>query len=821
MKSKVFISYSRKDLDYARRIVSDITDKTGVIPWIDLEGIESGRQFLEVIVSAIDACEILVCLLSRNSLESSYVRKELTYALHIGKTVFLLETEEVEIPDWLWALYDGKYYLPREEGMMMDDIGAYLKRENSSPTPDIINGHKCVDLGLSVLWATCNMGADAPFLPGDYYAWGETESRRDSFPLESYALCVERNGILRYTKYNEDDSLLNLDETHDAARCSWEKPWRMPTREEIAELLDNCVFTYIDGPLEAFGGQQVRGCVVTSRINRRSIFLPLTGLQAKWGHNIAPSEMDLSSGLFWSSTHSPYRHGCVVDESDAYILCFNQESLGLESDSPLCRRYNGLCIRPVADLKSPVPAKHNPFSDCTRKIRNGKDIFISYLDTDQDAFNDIVRMIDRETDLKAVSSRVDDIYEDKDDAIKALRRCRVAVFILSKTSAHSSEMRKRVHYAQERGKVVIAVWTDLEDPSGWVLFELEPGGIIRSMDDAQMSHLASLLKAMTEIPYPDMTHPTLHRSPLASFSEGLAAFYENGLWGFRDTSGKTIIRPQFISVGDFHDGWAIAGNYRRYGFIDTRGRWVLRCDDYDRMGAFHDGLSYVWQNEKRGFIDRKGRMVIPAAWDLAESFSEGRAMVTKDGKDGFIDRTGTVVIPFRYKLSEAFSEGLAAVMDEDDRWGYINKEGRTIIRHKYRSACSFREGKAYVLDEEGPLFIDQNGERCFETSFIHRVRGSYFQNGRALVTDLEDEDWYIDEKGQFINRPDGCEGFLPFREGLAVVVRNDKAGYIEKNGRIVIDCIYDGACSFHEGLAAVRIASDYFYIDSSGKRVNP
>ena len=100
----------------------------------------------------------------------------------------------------------------------------------------IINGHEYVDLGLSVKWATCNVGADSPSGYGNYYAWGEITPKQDY---------LKTNDVLLPKKTFK----ISGDPRYDAACANWGDSWRLPTRKEIRELERKCrwVLTNIDG----------------------------------------------------------------------------------------------------------------------------------------------------------------------------------------------------------------------------------------------------------------------------------------------------------------------------------------------------------------------------------------------------------------------------------------------------------------------------------------------------------------------------------------------------------------------------------------------
>ena len=140
-----------------------------------------------------------------------------------------------------------------------------------------IAGHEYVDLGLSVKWATCNVGANSPEDYGNYYAWGET-SPKSSYTEENSKTCGKNMGNI------------GGNASYDAARANWGGTWRLPTADEINDLVENCKWKWTK-----MNGKN--GCKFTSKVNGRSIFLPAAG------HRIN-SSLDLagSRGGYWGST---------------------------------------------------------------------------------------------------------------------------------------------------------------------------------------------------------------------------------------------------------------------------------------------------------------------------------------------------------------------------------------------------------------------------------------------------------------------------------------------------------------------------------------
>ena len=181
-------------------------------------------------------------------------------------------------------------------------------------------GHEYVDLGLSVKWATCNVGAESPEGYGDYFAWGEVKPKED-YSWETYKYEIEDNLI----KYNGSDGKIVLDVEDDAATVNWGGNWRMPTTEEQQELFNNCTWTWTTQ-------NGVNGYNVTGP-NGNSIFLPAAGCMDEGTLNFAGL-----GGAYWSSSLD------IDDLGNAYYVYF----FGLDDlDWEIDLRYYGLTVRPV------------------------------------------------------------------------------------------------------------------------------------------------------------------------------------------------------------------------------------------------------------------------------------------------------------------------------------------------------------------------------------------------------------------------------------------------------------------------------------------
>ena len=203
-----------------------------------------------------------------------------------------------------------------------------------------ISNDEYVDLGLSVKWAKRNLGASKPSDYGDYYAWGETEPKEKYIWATYKWMQTGQSGWTHITKYTVGDrqtkgiwydsdgtfigdGKTTLEAADDAATAKLGSPWRMPTSDEIRELLDNCTWTWTtqDGK----NGYEVKGT------NGNSIFVPAAGYRPSSELNFAGSW-----GSFWSSSLSG-------DSGNALGLYFNSGA----HDWGASYRNVGFSVRPV------------------------------------------------------------------------------------------------------------------------------------------------------------------------------------------------------------------------------------------------------------------------------------------------------------------------------------------------------------------------------------------------------------------------------------------------------------------------------------------
>ena len=308
-------------------------------------------------------------------------------------------------------------------------------------------------------------------------------------------------------------------------------------------------------------------------------------------------------------------------------------------------------------------------------------------------------------------------------------------------------------------------------------------------------------------------------------------------------------------------------------YVD-REKNIKLTPNFDWCDVFSEGLALVRQNRKFGFIDYNGKVVIPIVYDRGEKFKNGAALVIKNDKIGAIDKNNNFIIPLGDKKLLEFSNGLFKFFTkENEGYSYLNKKNEVVIDKKYQQAMGmkngyelvskddyfdknmikwniidssgleisktdfdfnfrfcdkerafegFRNGYCPIIDDTRHLnFLDWKGNLFFKSKSAY-YNGDYFSEGFAAVTYIGYYGFkyiYIDSLNNRYFEDKKLEGAKAFIGGLAPVKKDDKWGYIDKNGAIIIPFEFSEAEPFSSGLARVQKDEKYGFIDKNGKLI--
>ncbi len=212
----------------------------------------------------------------------------------------------------VFSCKDDEIEAPEEQ--KPEETPVEIPEEMVKDSSGVVSGHVYVDLGLSVKWANCNLGAEKSYDYGDYYMWGYTTPWKEGSTWEK----LDRTGGYGFRI---------LLPKYDAATVNWGSDWRIPTNDEISELIKNCKWTWTSNYRES----GISGYIVSAN-NGNSIFLPAAGnSKGKKG------EM----GYYW----------------DSYVLSSTTEGLTMDKDKyikDVLSSSVGMSIRPVVATEKPI-----------------------------------------------------------------------------------------------------------------------------------------------------------------------------------------------------------------------------------------------------------------------------------------------------------------------------------------------------------------------------------------------------------------------------------------------------------------------------------
>ena len=252
----------------------------------------------------------------------------------------------------------------------------------------------------------------------------------------------------------------------------------------------------------------------------------------------------------------------------------------------------------------------------------------------------------------------------------------------------------------------------------------------------------------------------------------------------------------------------------KYGFMDRSGKTVI-TPQFDETGGFSDGLAAVRIGTKFGYINTNGMVVIAPQFDYAGPFRDGRAGVQlccrpdNPGQNrwGFIDGAGKFVSSPEFGWAGNFSGGLAPVASADRRATLANPSGNSVVAGKFAAyGLANRSGKVVIA---GILLTGA------------------FTAGLAPAHSGE-KAGYIDRAGKWVIDPQ-FEEAQSFADGLAPVTVGGRTGYIDQKGQFVVNPQYDFGDEFHEGYARfltgstmlqnTRTGGTWGFIDTKGRVV--
>ena len=290
---------------------------------------------------------------------------------------------------------------------------------------------------------------------------------------------------------------------------------------------------------------------------------------------------------------------------------------------------------------------------------------------------------------------------------------------------------------------------------------------------------------------------------------------KDGKYGLVDNSGNVIIDNIYSEItpltDKYEDGYVVKDENENYGLINYNKRQVLECKYSEILNVCGNDLYVVRESGTLKIIDANGETKLQDGFDSVESIDGDNVIITNNGSFGVITVNGETKIESTYEdLSYISDENYIA--KKDGKYGIINLSNETKVEFNYTNMVYMKDENFIEADREDGL------TDLLDSNFEVKVTG--------IVSEINTSDGYVkvrvDNENQYYNfRLENKSSQDIFRSNtLFLSKKDDKYGFVDENGVVVVDYIYDDATEQNDyGYAAVKSNGKWGAIDQIGKEV--
>ena len=293
---------------------------------------------------------------------------------------------------------------------------------------------------------------------------------------------------------------------------------------------------------------------------------------------------------------------------------------------------------------------------------------------------------------------------------------------------------------------------------------------------------------------------------------------KDGNYGIVNDEGKTLLPTEYAEIqglGDkTTDGFIVKNANGKNGVVDTSNGQVLETK-YDGVSKIHEGDYYVvTDGGKQKVVKKDGTESLNGSYDEIVAIlknSENGVIFKKNNKYGVMNLSGESTIKATYDDLKEAKTGVF-IAKTGDNYGIIDLEGNTLVEFKYRNITYNEKADLYITEDE-----NYNNEV---------LDGNYEVKQTGMVTDLDDEKGYIEirQDGEYkyynFKFEEEKESDIFTSNTLFVSKKDGKYGFVDKDGKVVVDYIYDDVTSQNAfGYAGIKKDGKWGSIDRTGKVV--
>jgi len=324
----------------------------------------------------------------------------------------------------------------------------------------------------------------------------------------------------------------------------------------------------------------------------------------------------------------------------------------------------------------------------------------------------------------------------------------------------------------------------------------------------------------------------------------------------------------------------------KFGFIDTLGNWIIK-PQYDDALEFREGFASVCKNDSCFYINKEGSRISEFVIDEAESYKDGIAIVKKDNVYYLINRSGQFISKGYQDINESFSK--LYVCKQNNLYGAINLKGEIIIPFSYNKLGNFKNRFAYYMSSQYGLVdinnraleaqwewisdVDSNSiaivkkknqfglmnvneqiilpceydylthckddiylvvknnlygffnanEKCFITSVEYNYNPSfepsYYTNGKNFKLIKDDEVALVDANGRYSINFGTYTNLFFAKCDVIRIQKNNKYGFVDRKLKPITAFEFEKATDFENNQSIVLKAKTSSLIDKSGKAI--
>ena len=300
-------------------------------------------------------------------------------------------------------------------------------------------------------------------------------------------------------------------------------------------------------------------------------------------------------------------------------------------------------------------------------------------------------------------------------------------------------------------------------------------------------------------------------------------------WVCMSQDGSIAFEAKYSTILPFSEGYAavMSDPARTWAFIDPTGaelsipikRWEPATFELGEKG-FHGGVARIMARRKFGCINTKGEVVHEPTYDFISAFVDGIA-TAKLGRDFFILSTdgNAKMLSTPMVAIKRFSEGLAQFRSPEGLFGLIDTKGEVIVEPIYKSMGLFFDGAAWIKETSGLVgYIDKTGTVIIQPKY--EMAGNLDPISHCARVRKNGAWSYVSRSGQEI-QADNATSFGEFSEGFAYLRVDNGFGFIDKDGKWLVEPVYSQVKPFSDGMAAVQIGRVWGFINAKGEEVVP